>query len=261
MFDFVNFAAAKLQLFLLIMLRASGLFLIAPILGHQNFPMLAKVGLVILFSILLVTTLDSASIPAVASLGDLVAMAAKELLVGLAIGFVFAMLLMAVQGAGDIVAYQMGFSMATMADPSMGEVSILGQFWYLCATIVFLSINGHHVIISAFNDSYRLIPPGQVVMNGSVAEMMMNYSAYVFVIAIKIAAPVIITLLLVDVALGVVARMMPMMNVFILGFGVKVAVGLLVMALSLPAFAYVLEKATGYLNEQLQTMLVALGKA
>jgi flagellar biosynthesis protein FliR len=261
LFDFVNFAAAKLQLFLLIMLRASGLFLIAPILGHANFPMVGKVGLVILLSIILVASLNNVVIPPVASLGELVGLAAKELLVGLAIGFVFALLLMAVQGAGEIVSYQMGFSMATLADPSLGDVSILGQFWYLCGTIVFLSINGHHLIISAFNDSYALIPPGQVVMNGSVAELMMNYSAYVFVIAIKIAAPVIVSLLLVDVALGVVTRMMPTMNVFILGFGVKVAVGLLVMALSMPVFSYVLEKATGYLNDQVYIMLAALGRA
>ncbi len=261
MFDFVNFAAAKLQLFLLIMLRASGLFLVAPIIGHQSFPTMAKVGLAILLSLILVATLDKAYIPPVASLGELVALAAKELLVGLAIGFLFAMLMMAVQGAGDIVSYQMGLSMATIADPELGDVSILGQFWFLCATLIFLGINGHHVIISAFNDSYQMIPPGQVVMNGSVGEMMIKYSAYVFVIAIKLAAPVIITLLLIDVALGVVARMMPMMNVFILGFGVKIGVGILMMALSLPVFAYVLEKATNYLNVELHTMLAALGRA
>lgn len=262
MFDFVNFAAAKLQLFLLIMLRASGLFLIAPILGHRVFPVPAKVGLVILFALILLAASPNMTVPQSDSLGDLVVLAAKELFVGFAIGFLFALLLMGVQTAGDIVSYQIGFALANVMDPDQGhEVTTLGQFWLLTATLIFLCINGHHIIISAFNDSYQLIPAGHVVMNGSVGEMIITYSAYVFVIALKLSAPVVITLLLVDVAMGIVSRMMPTMNVFIIGFGVKVAVGLVIVALSLPVFAYVLEKATGYLNTELANLLAVLGKA
>ncbi len=262
MFDFVNFTASKLQLFLLIILRASGLFLMAPVLSHRSFPTFAKVGLVILLAIILVATLEGTAIPATSSLAELVTLAAKEMLVGLAIGFVFALLLMGVQAAGDIVSYQIGFTMASVFDPSSGtQVSTLGQFWFLVATLIFLGLNGHHIAISAFNDSYRLIPAGHVVMNGSVGELLMTNSAYVFVIALKLAAPVIVSLVLIDVAMGVLSRMMPTMNVFILGFSVKVGVGLIVVALALPIFAYVLEKATGYLNGQLSIMLTALGRA
>lgn len=262
MFDFVNFAASKLQLFLLIILRASGLFIMAPVLSHRSFPTTAKIGLVILFAIILVATLNSTTIPATSSLAELVTLAAKEMLVGLAIGFMFALLLMGVQAAGDIVSYQIGFTMASVFDPTSGtQVSTLGQFWFLVATLIFLGLNGHHIAISAFNDSYRLIPPGQVVLNGAVGEMLMTNTAYVFVIALKLAAPVIVSLLLIDVAMGVLSRMMPTMNVFILGFNVKVGVALIVVGLSLPVFSYVLEKATGYLNNQLSIMLTALGRA
>ncbi|MBK7140722.1 MAG: flagellar biosynthetic protein FliR [bacterium] len=262
MFDFVDFAAAKLQLFLLIMLRASGLFLIAPILSHRTFPVPAKLGMVVLFGLIMVAAMPNAAVPEAQSLSELVTLAAKEIFVGLAIGFLFSLLLMGVQMAGDIISYQIGFAMASIMDPDQGhEVTTLGQFWFLCALLIFLGINGHHVIISAFNDSYQLIPAGHVVMNGAVGEMIMTYSAYVFVIALKLAAPVVVTLLLVDVAMGVVSRMMPTMNVFLLGFGVKVAVGIAIMALSLPVFAYVLEKATGYLDNELITLLGALGRA
>jgi flagellar biosynthesis protein FliR len=244
------------------MFRASGLFLIAPVLSHSTFPQMAKAGLVILLSIILVSTLDQSSFVQATTLAELVTMVAKEMLVGLAIGFVFALLLMGVQSAGDIVSYQIGFTMSTVFDPSSGtEVSTLGQFWFLVATLVFLGLNGHHIIITAFNDSYRVIPVGQVVLNGSIGELIMKYSSYVFVIALKLAAPVIVSLLLIDVAMGVLSRLMPTMNVFILGFSVKIAVGLLVMAISLPVFSYVLEKATGYLNEQLGTLLTAFGRA
>lgn len=234
----------------------------APVLSHRTFPTSAKIGLVVLLGIILVSTLESTSVPAATSLSELVTVAAKEMLVGLAIGFVFAMLFMGVQAAGDIISYQIGFTMASVFDPSSGgQVSTLGQFWFLVATLVFLGLNGHHIVISAFNDSYQLIPPGQVVMNGSVGELFMTNSAYVFVIGLKLAAPVIVSLLLIDVAMGVLSRMMPTMNVFILGFSVKVGVGLVVVGLSLPIFAYVLEKATGYLNDQLSIMLTSLGRA
>jgi flagellar biosynthetic protein FliR len=262
LFDFVNFAADKLQLFLLIMLRASGLFLIAPILGHRVFPVPAKIGLVVLFALILVAAMPNAAVPAAQSLSELVTLAAKELFVGLAIGFLFSLLLMGVQMAGDIVSYQIGFAMANIMDPDQRhEVSTLGQFWFLCAMLIFIGINGHHVIITAFNNSYQLIPAGHVVMNGSVGEMIINYTAYAFVIALKLAAPVVVTLLLVDVAMGVVSRMMPTMNVFLLGFGIKVAIGIAIMGLSLPVFAYVLEKATGYIDSELINLLGALGRA
>lgn len=262
MFDFVNFAAAKLQLFLLIMLRASGLFLIAPILSHRTFPVPAKLGLIVLFALIMIAAMPNAVVPEAQSLSELVTLAAKEIFVGLAIGFLFSLLLMGVQMAGDVISYQIGFAMASIMDPDQGhEVTTLGTFWFLCALLIFLGINGHHVIISAFNDSYQLIPAGHVLMNGAVGEMIMTYSAYVFVIALKLAAPVVVTLLLVDVAMGVVSRMMPTMNVFLLGFGVKVAVGIAIMALSLPVFAYVLEKATGYIDAELINLLGALGRA
>ncbi|HVP07727.1 MAG TPA: flagellar biosynthetic protein FliR [Candidatus Acidoferrum sp.] len=262
MFDFVNFAADKLQLFLLVMLRATGLFLMSPILSNKAVPTVAKVGMIIILSIILVATLQGTAMPAVMSLAALVVVAAKELLVGLSIGFVFSLLLMGVQAAGGVVSYQIGFSMAEVVDPSTGvHVATLGQFWMLLATLIFLALNGHHLVISAFSDSYQVIPVGTVALTGSVAELAIQYSAYVFVIALKIAAPVIVTLLLTDVALGALSRLMPTMNVFIVGFGLKVGLGIAVMAISLPVFAFVIEKTTTYLNQEMGHLLVALGRA
>jgi flagellar biosynthetic protein FliR len=262
LFEFVNFAADKLQLFLLVMLRATGLFLMSPVLSNRAFPTIAKVGLIVILSIIFVSTLNASPIPPVMSLAALVVVAAKELLVGLSIGFVFSLLLMGAQAAGDIVSYQIGFSMSEIVDPSSGgHRTTLGQFWTLLATLIFLALNGHHMIISAFNDSYRVIGPGQVSLTGTVAEMVINYSAYLFVIALKLAAPVIVTLMLTDVALGTLSRLMPTMNVFIVGFGLKVGLGLAIMAVALPVFAYVLQKTTTYLDQEMGNLLAALGKA
>ena len=246
----------------MIMLRSSGLFLVAPILAHKSVPLLVRVGMIVLFAIVLVVALGDITVPQVNSLVELVAMAFKELFVGLIIGFVFVLILEAAQAAGSVVGYQIGLYLANVLDPNThSQVSVIGQFWFLVAMLVFLTINGHHMIISAYADSFAVIPPGQVVMDGAIGEMMMKYTAYLFVIALKIASPVMITLFLTDVALGTVAKMMPTMNVFFVGFPIKIGVGLAVMAMSLPIVAYVLEKAVNHLDRELHLMFLAMGKA
>jgi flagellar biosynthetic protein FliR len=261
LFDFLTYSLDKIQIFFLVLIRASGLFIIAPIFSNRAIPTQVKVSIVIVLTVVMMTALNNVSLAPVSSLVELAGLAFKELLVGAIIGLVFMLIFMGVQGAGSIVGYQMGMYLASALDPmTQGQTSIIGTFWTLLATLVFVTINGHHLVITALVDSYRAMPPGQVLMNGSVGELIIKYTAYVFVIALKIASPVIVTLFLVDVAMGTVAKMMPTMNVFFVGFPVKIFAGLMVMALSMPIFQYVLEKVTGYLNEELGVLLLTMGK-
>jgi flagellar biosynthesis protein FliR len=262
LFDLITYGAPKLQIFLLILLRASGVFLIAPVFSHAAVSSQLRVGLVLLLTVVLMATIGNSALPAAVNVADLALLAAKELLVGLMIGFVFAILFWGVQSAGSIAGYQIGLTMASVFDPTTNqEESIVSQFWLLTALLIFVGINGHHHIIRAFYDSYTAVPVGQVVINGSTGELILKLSAYVFVIALKIAAPVIVTMFLTDVALGTISKLMPTMNVFIVAWGAKIAAGFAVVALSLPMFAYVLDKTTGYLNEQLITLMATMGKA
>jgi flagellar biosynthetic protein FliR len=202
------------------------------------------------------------TLPAAESLAELLGMALRELLVGLLIGFFFSLLFRAAEMAGALTGFQIGLVIANAFDPNANDqVAIIGRFWIILASLIFMAINGHHLVIQAFNDSLTIIPPGQVVIQGGTAELMLKYTAYVFVLAIKIASPVIITLVLTDIALGTIAKLMPTMNIFIVGFPLKVGVGLMVTAVSLPVFGYVLEKATWYLNESIGELMLSMGKA
>lgn len=262
MFDFVNYGADALTIFLLVIMRASGLFLMAPVFGDKSIPKMIRVGLIILLSGIIASVIAQPQLPAVTSAWVLVGMAVKEILVGFIIGLVYRLLFMGVETGGALVGYQMGFAMVEVPDVNgSGQVSVLGKFWYLIAMLVFFAINGHHLILTAFADSYELMPAGMVNMSGEVGELLIKYSAYVFVIGIKVAAPVMITLFLVDVALGVVSKTMPTMNVFFVGMPIKIGAGLAVMALSLPFFAYVLEKMAAYLDGELRVIYMAFGKA
>lgn len=261
MFDFITYGSAKLQLLILLIVRASGLFLTAPIFDHRTIPVQAKIGLVILLAIITMPTLHDTNMPVATSLIGLVGMVLKELMVGALIGFFFSLLMKAAEMAGALVGFQVGLIIAQAFDPNAGgQVPILGRLWLMLAMVIFLSIGGHHMMIQAFNDSYRVIQPGQMVIDGTTAEIMIKFSAYSFVLALKIAAPVMVTLILTDVALGTVSKVMPTMNIFVVGFPVKIGMGLLVLGMSLPIFAYLLEKTTSYLNQSVDGLLLSMGK-
>jgi len=262
LFDFIHYGEIQLQVFLLVMLRTTGLFLIAPVFSHRTIPKLVKVGLLISLSLLFVPTLSADSVPLMESFWQLAGMAAKEILVGFIIGLLFRLIFMAAKTAGSMIGYQIGFALVSMPDVEEGgQVTILGSFWFLVAMLIFLSIDGHHLVLTAFADSYEVIPPGMVYLASQVGELIIKYTAYVFIIALKMAAPVMITLFLTDMALGTIAKTMPTMNVFFVGFPIKIGVGLMVMALSLPVFSYVLQQAMTYLDGELRLVFAAMGKA
>jgi len=262
LFEFINYGTEQLQIFLMLLIRATGLFLAAPIFGHQTIPTQIKVGLIVLLSLVTLPTLPGVHMAVMTSHWELAALAIRELLVGALIGFAYRMLFFAAEFAGMMAGYQVGLAVSQAFDPTSGdEVSIIGRFWLMMATLIFLALNGHHMIIQAFHQSYQVVGPGELATSGATGEFFIKLTAYVFVLAVKIAAPVLVTLVLMDVALGTVAKVMPTMNIFIVGFPLKIGMGLLVVALSLPAFAYVLEKSTHYLNDAVNGLLASMGKA
>jgi flagellar biosynthetic protein FliR len=261
LFDFISFGTAQLQVFLLLIVRASGLFLTAPIFGHRLFPAQMKVGLILLLAVVTMPTMPTITLAPAESLFELGAIVLRELMVGLLAGFVFRLLFRAAELAGSMAGYQVGLAISSAFDPSVGDkLGAFGRYWMLLGTLIFLAINGHHLVIRAFNDSYQMIEPGQMQVVGTTADLIIRYSAHVFVLAVKIAAPVLVTLILMDVALGTVAKVMPTMNIFIVGFPLKIGMGILVVAMSLPIFSYVLEKSTGFFDRAVGELLASMGK-
>jgi len=246
---------------MLVLLRASGLFLIAPVFSHQSVPKIIRVGLVIILAGIIVSAVKHPYIPEITSLWQLAGLAVKEILVGFVIGLTFRLLFMGIKTGGAIIGYQLGFAMVSLPDvDSSGEVSVIARFWVLLATLIFLAINGHHIIITSLIESYQAIPVGRVATDTPVGEMILRYSGYVFIIAVKVAAPITVTLFLVDVSLGTIAKMIPTMNVFFVGFPIKIAVGLAVLAMSLPLFAYLLKNFVQVLDGELRVLYTVWGE-
>ncbi len=259
MISILEITQTQIEVFLLSLFRSAGIMAIAPIFSQRTFPIQLRFAFSMLIAILIFPFVTSHDIVLPSGLWALLGVGVTEFLMGALIGFMFYLLLVAVQFAGGIIGFQVGFAIVNVIDPVTSEnVSIIGQFQFLLATLLFLTMNGHHAILSGMVDSFRLVPLGRVAFQFAGAAELARLSAGVFILAVKIASPVMLALFLTDTALGVVARTVPQMNVFIVGFPLKIAIGLLVVGLTLPIFAYVFQGSVARLQDSLSGLIVSI---
>ena len=181
---------------------------------------------------------------------------AGEVLIGVTIGFAARILFAGIQFAGNMIGLQMGLAIANVIDPiSSAQVSIMAEFQYLFAMLVYLAVDGHHIFISAVFDSYRFVAPFSSSFSASLVQTIILFSRELFVTAVKICAPVMAVLLFSNVALGVVARTVPQVNVFIVGMPLHVATGLIIFGLTIPVFVSVVRHALEVLNGEIQVLM------
>lgn len=255
----LEISAGQFEKLLLILLRIGGIMTVAPIFGHRNIPVQVRIGLAGLLTLILLPIIPGSEAVFPDGLGSIAVMAAREVTMGLLIGFTAMVLFMGVQMSGHIMGFQMGFMVAEVFDPSSGDnVSLLGQFQFILASLVFLAIDGHHLLINAAAESFMVIPPGKAVFSGASAEFLIRICIDIFAIALKIGAPMVITLFLTDVALGIIARTVPQMNVFIVGFPLKISAGFLTMAASFPFVSFVLTKLMQSMDKELSDLIYVL---
>lgn len=212
--------------FLLTYFRISLLVFLLPFFGGEGIPSMVKGALCLVLSIAVWPTLSFKGIDFPAHPFAITMMLASELLLGLTIGLVIKFIFAAVQTGGMLIGFQMGFSMVNVVDPDSGiSESVTSHFLYMIALMTFLSLNGHLYLLHALTISFTFIPPGGMVITPHIFKGILSFSSQIFVLAIKIASPVMIAIFLVDLALALISRASPQMNVLIVGFPIKIAVG------------------------------------
>jgi flagellar biosynthetic protein FliR len=228
----------RIDLFFLIFIRISAIIFIAPFFGSPNIPNRVKGGISVLLSIMLYPSI-STKIPEqeATSLISLIIGISREIILGAWIGLVITMIFEAVRLAGQLIGFQMGFGIVNIIDPdSEVQYSPIAQFKNIIALLIFLSIDGHHMIIKALIDSFKTLPIFGFSITGRSIEHIIRLSGEMFSISVRIGAPVISILLLSNIALGLLARAIPQLNVFIAGFPVQIAAGLLGLGITTPFF-------------------------
>ncbi len=221
--------------FLLVLARISAAVIVMPLFGARGVPSQTKIGLALLLALIVVPLQTPTLQPVSTNLLVFASLIGSEVLIGLTIGILVSLVFQAMQMGASLVGVQMGFGIGAVIDPMTGgQVGTLDQFYQLIVTLVFFAVNGHLIVIQGLLHSFAIVPPGHADISLIAGDQVAPFFASMFVVAIRIALPVVGALLLTDVAMALVGRTVPQMNVLIVGFPVKIGVGLLVLAAAMP---------------------------
>jgi flagellar biosynthetic protein FliR len=214
----------------ILLVRPGALMLVGPGLGGQQVPVPVRIALTVLLALVLA---PSVTIPSGAGPG-LLAVVLREIAIGLALGLAARAVIAGAEMAGHICSQQIGFSYAATIDPEGGaRNTVLASLYGLLATYTWLMIGGHHMLVRALDASYGGLPIGGGGLDASLLASIRDVLAIVFVTGLRLAAPIIAVLLLLEVALGLISRAAPAFYFFVLGYPVRLVVGLIVVALTI----------------------------
>ena len=240
--DIFNLNYAEFERFLFVFFRVGALILFVPILGSRQIPPVLKIGFIFFIAIVTFPLVKGQPLPEPRGVVELAIFLIMDVTIGLAIAYIARLIFAAVQVAGTVVDFQMGFGVVNVIDPQTEtQVSVTAQFHNILAVLIFLATDAHHFIIQAIVDSFFILNPAKINFASITPEYMLYLFSGTFTTAIKIAAPIMAILFFLSVGLGLVARTVPQMNVFIVGFPLQIGVGLLMVGLSISFFSILVQ--------------------
>ena len=243
---------------LLVLLRVSTLIILMPVLGHRIVPVSVKVGLIGLISIL-IYPLVKPSLPQIPLSPELLlVLAGQEILIAGMLAILAQLIFSAAQFAGQVMSYQMGLAIANVFDPATSaQIAVVGQFATVLAMMVWLAAGAHNAFLMSLVDSFHLLPIGQPwQINGW--NILNDAAANMFVLALRMVAPMMLLLFFLYVALGLLSRAVPQIQVFFVSFPLTVALGFLAFALAIPAIVSLMHDSFTGLSWQVPSLLRAL---
>ncbi len=222
--------------------RVMGYLATDPVLGNRSVPIRLRIGLALAISVAIAPTLGP--LPPIDPASPVgLAILAQQLLIGVAIGFAVRVIFAAVEMAGQVMGLQMGLGFATFFDPqTSAQVPVVGQYLGLLAILVFLSINGHSLMLSTLIESFRILPIGTLGLDSNGFAAYARWGAQIFLIGFTLALPVIATLLIANFGIGIISRAAPQMNIFAVGFPFTLLVGFASLYLLVPYFLPILDR-------------------
>ncbi|AEB23960.1 MULTISPECIES: flagellar biosynthetic protein FliR [Bacillus] len=247
--------------FLLVFIRISAFFVTVPVFGHRNLPAVHRIGFAFFLSVICFSTLKHA--PAIDIGEQYMLLVIKEAVVGLSLGLIAFMMMAAIQIAGSFIDFQMGFSIANVIDPQSGTQSpLIGQFVYTLALLFMLSVNAHYLLLDGIYYSFQYIPLDQAFPsfgNDRFGLFIAKSFNAMFIIAFQMSAPVVASLFLVDLALGIVARTVPQLNVFVVGLPLKIAVSFIMLIVCMAVMFVIVRNIFSLTVETMRNLLALVG--
>lgn len=238
----LQFTQHHLFVFLLVLVRTSGLVLAGPPFGSSEIPAQVRVLLAIALAMLLYPGQIDTPLTPPGTLAGCVPLVGGELFVGYLLGSGVVLLFSGIQLAGQIVGQMSGMTLADIYNPGFdADVPLLSQLLYLVALSIFLLCGGHRIAMTGFLDSFAALPPGSVGMATSLGDMVVTLLMQSFTLGIRVAAPATVALMLASLVLGIISRTVPQLNVMALGFGLNALVTLGFLSASLTGMAWLFQ--------------------
>jgi len=214
--------------------RILGLIAAAPFFGHASVPVSVKVILGVLLALVIAPTMPAVPATDPMSYAGLLILV-QELLIGLAMGFSMRLVFAAVEYAGELASSTMGFGFASFFDPStQGRSAAISQFMSMVATMAFLAVNAHLVLLAALSESFVSLPISATPLSLAAPLELVRSGSRIFSAGLQLALPIIGAILIVNVALGILTRAAPQLNIFGIGFPITLGVGMLTISVALP---------------------------
>jgi flagellar biosynthetic protein FliR len=251
-----SLAVAQFLTFTLVLARLSGLALIAPLFGAPDVPPAVRAFVTLALALLVTPALAGTPVVWPDTLAEYVWVMAGELALGLVLGFGMQLLFAGVQLGGQMVSQQAALSLGNVFNPEFdSEIAVIDQFYYLVAFAIFLLIGGHRLLLAALLETYTVFPPAGVALSAAAVETLVNLAGQSLAIAVCVGAPAVVALQLSGLAMGIMSRTVPQINILVVGFSLRTLGAILLMAVSLPAFALLIEDQVLKFLEQIRTAI------
>lgn len=259
----ITFTSAELNTwiasFLWPLTRIMGLISVAPLFGNASVPARVKIALGIMLALVIAPAVPSLPAMDPMSLSGLLILT-QQFIIGLAMGFAMRIVFAAVEMAGEISGLTMGLGFATFFDPqSRGRSSAISQFLALLTLMVYLATNLHLVLLSTLAESFSTMPISALPMGGQVFHQLVEWGGKIFSAGVQLSLPIVAALLITNIALGILTRAAPQLNLFGIGFPVTIGVGFIMIGLTLPYLATPLDRLFQESIEMIRQMTTAQG--
>ncbi len=258
--EILDFSAGEYKVFILILVRVSIFLFMFPVFSSPVVPSIAKIGLALLTTFILYPVIGVKPQQFPNSSLEFGVLVVGEFIVGMVLAYSVDIFFSAVQLAGQIVGFQMGFSMINVIDPQSGtDLSIISQIAYLVVILIFIMLNGHHVIIQALVESFHLVNMGELHLHENMEKQLISMVTSLFALGIKMSAPAMAALFFTNAAFGICAKFVPQMNIMIVAFPVQIAVGLITFGITLQVILIMTRNYMGEFKAVLASLLGWMG--
>ncbi|MEI9923635.1 MAG: flagellar biosynthetic protein FliR [Bradyrhizobium sp.] len=232
----ISLLPALAAAFMLVFARVAAMVMVLPALGQSNIPVRIKIAIAVLLTLIILPLHRAAYTIDMSSMTPLLISMLHEIVIGVVLGATAQVAMSALQVAGSVIAQQLGLGFVTAVDPTQGQQGVvIGNFLTMLGVTLLFATDSHHLIIAALNDSYAIFSPGDLVPSGDVAELATRAFTAAFKIGMQLSAPFLVFGLVFNIGLGVLARLMPQMQVYFVGVPLSILTGFLIFAAVLAA--------------------------